>query len=96
MMLIWTSFQKHVVADLADLVVDAGVVQHPLGGGGLARVDVGHDADVADLGQILLNVNRHFWLNLPFLGSPCSQGTGHGAGWPCPVVGLCVGDGHQR
>ena len=36
---------------LADLVVDAGVEQDPLGRGGLARVDVGHDPDVADLGQ---------------------------------------------
>ena len=32
---------------LTDLVVLAGVVEDPLGRGGLARVDVGHDADVA-------------------------------------------------
>ena len=37
--------------DLADLVVDAGVEEDPLGRGGLARVDVSHDPDVADLGQ---------------------------------------------
>ena len=35
------------VVDLADLVVAARVVEDPLGGGGLARVDVGHDPDVA-------------------------------------------------
>src|SRR5690606_41437357 len=40
------------VVGFADLVVDTGVVQDPLGRGGLARVDVGHDPDVADLGQV--------------------------------------------
>jgi hypothetical protein len=34
--------------DLTDLVVLAGVVEDPLGRRGLARVDVGHDPDVAD------------------------------------------------
>jgi hypothetical protein len=38
--------------DLTDLVVDAGVVEDPLGRRGLARVDVRHDPDVADLGQV--------------------------------------------
>ena len=33
---------------LADLVVATGVVEDPLGRRGLARVDVGHDPDVAD------------------------------------------------
>ena len=32
---------------LADLVVDAGVEEHALGGGGLAGIDVRHDADIA-------------------------------------------------
>ena len=40
------------VVGLTDLVVDAGVEQDALGGGGLAGVDVRHDADVADLGQV--------------------------------------------
>ena len=39
------------VVDLADLVVDAGVEQDPLGRRGLARVDVRHDPDVAGLGE---------------------------------------------
>ena len=39
------------LVDLTDLVVDAGVEEDALGRGGLARVDVGHDPDVADLGQ---------------------------------------------
>ena len=34
------------LVDLADLVGLAGVVEDPLGRGGLARVDVGHDPDV--------------------------------------------------
>ena len=32
-----------------DLVIDAGVVEHPLGRGGLAGVDVRHDADIAHI-----------------------------------------------
>ena len=32
---------------LADLVVDAGIEEHALGGGGLAGIDVRHDADIA-------------------------------------------------
>src|SRR5664280_2297183 len=39
------------LVDLADLVRDAGVEQDALGRGGLARVDVRHDPDVADLVQ---------------------------------------------
>ncbi len=31
---------------LADLVRSAGVIEHPFRGGGLAGIDVGHDADV--------------------------------------------------
>ena len=31
---------------LADLVVDAGVIQDPLRGGRLARIDMCHDADI--------------------------------------------------
>jgi hypothetical protein len=42
------------LVDLTDLVVDTGVEQDALGRGGLAGVDVGHDADVADLGQVVL------------------------------------------
>ncbi len=40
------------VVDFTDLVADAGVEEDPLSGGRLARVDVGHDPDVADLGQV--------------------------------------------
>jgi hypothetical protein len=35
--------------DLADLVVDPRVIEDPLGRRGLARIDVGHDADVTGL-----------------------------------------------
>ena len=37
---------RGALVDLADLVGAAGVVEDPLGRGGLARVDVGHDPDV--------------------------------------------------
>ena len=40
---------RGALVDLADLVVAARVVQDPLGRRRLARVDVGHDPDVADL-----------------------------------------------
>ncbi len=39
------------LVDLADLVIDTGVEQNPLGGRGFARVDMRHDPDVADLGE---------------------------------------------
>ena len=42
----WSMVGRAVV-DLADLVGLAGVVEDALGRRGLARVDVGHDADVA-------------------------------------------------
>src|SRR4051812_13279101 len=48
------------LVDLADLVVDAGVVEDPLGRRGLARVNVRHDPDVADLGEGGYDVGRHF------------------------------------
>src|SRR5699024_1900189 len=43
------------VVRLADLAIDARVVQDALGRGGLTGVDVSHDADVADLLQVLLD-----------------------------------------
>ena len=33
--------------DLTDLVIDTGIVENPLRGGGLAGIDMGHDADVS-------------------------------------------------
>ena len=44
------------VMHFADLVVDAGVVQDTLGGGGFACVDVSHDTDISGLLQ--RNVSR--------------------------------------
>ena len=46
--------------DLAHPVRGAGVVQHPLGDRGLAGVDVGNDADVADLAQF---AGHGFWFD---------------------------------
>jgi hypothetical protein len=44
---------------LTDLVVDAGVKEDALGRRGLARINVGHNPDIADLGQISLDVDSH-------------------------------------
>ncbi len=43
----------------ADLVVDPGVEQDPFGGRRLAGIDVRHDADIADLGQVREDVECH-------------------------------------
>jgi hypothetical protein len=51
--------------DLTDLVRDARVEQDPLGGGGLAGVDVRHDADVADLVQVGGDVDGHGRSSIP-------------------------------
>ena len=39
--------------DLADLVGAAGVEEDTLGGSGFARVDVGHDPDIAGMGEVV-------------------------------------------
>ena len=51
--------RRGAVVGLADLVVDARVEQDALGGGGLAGIDVRHDADVADLAQVGEHVLCH-------------------------------------
>ena len=43
---------RGTVVGLTDLVVHTGVEEDPLGGGRLAGIDVGHDADVANLVQV--------------------------------------------
>jgi hypothetical protein len=45
--------------NFTDLVSDARVEQDALGGGGLASIDVSHDADVADLVQVGKHVLCH-------------------------------------
>ena len=37
------------IVNFTDLVVLTGVIENPLGRGGLARINVGHDADIAGL-----------------------------------------------
>ena len=44
------------LVDLAHAVRGAAVEQHPLGDGGLAGVDVGDDADVAELFEIAVDM----------------------------------------
>ena len=55
--------------DLTDLVVDSGVEQDALGGRGFARVDMRHDPDVADLGEVYGGHGGHFFLVLVSRGS---------------------------
>ena len=52
---------RGAVVRLADLVVDARVEQDALCHGGLTGIDVGHDADVADLGEVCQHVKCHWW-----------------------------------
>ena len=52
------------LVNLADLVRLARVVQDALGRGGLAGIDVGHDADVAGFGKLVLSLSHEY---LPFL-----------------------------
>ena len=46
------------LVDLTDLVGLAGVVEDALGSGGLAGIDVGHDADVAHVFELVLNLSH--------------------------------------
>src|SRR5699024_3278068 len=52
------------VVGLAHLTVDTGVEEDAFGGGGLTGIDVGHDADVADLLQVGQCFECH-WLKTP-------------------------------
>ncbi len=65
------------VVGLTDLVVDAGVEQDTLGGGGLAGIDVGHDADVS--GILQRNFSRHSFsfLRLPAVVGESLVGLSH-------------------
>ena len=54
------------VVGLADLVVLTGVEQNTLGSGGLAGIDVGHDADIADVVEVRNLFSHRF--SLAFLG----------------------------
>ena len=66
------------VVDLADLVGLAGVVQDALGGSRLTSIDVGHDADVAKVFELVLNF-CHVSL-LPWTRSDSARTRG----WPRP------------
>src|SRR5205085_10656804 len=44
---------------LADLVRDARVEEHTLGGRGLTGINVRHDADIAELTEVLLSHNSY-------------------------------------
>jgi hypothetical protein len=48
---------------LTDLVIDSGVEKDALGRGGLARINVGHDPDIANLGQVSFDIDSHMNLS---------------------------------
>ena len=60
--------RRRTVVRLTDLVIDTGVEQDALGGGGLAGIDVRHDADVADLVQVSQHFLCHRFLPRSLLG----------------------------
>ncbi len=67
------------VVDFADLVGDAGIVENPFGGGGLAGVDVGHQADIANF------VHRNGFHFMPaFECSASTSGSARRRGWNRP------------
>ena len=75
------------LVDLTDLVGDAGVEEDALGGGGLAGVDVRHDADVADLVEVGGDVDSHCCVSVPrkLVGARGVRGrTTRGAGRTAP------------
>src|SRR5215831_7483329 len=51
--------RRGALMDFTDLVVDAGVEQDALGSRSLARVDMRHDPDVADLGEVYCGLGGH-------------------------------------
>ena len=73
------------VMGLADLVVDAGVEEDPLRGGGLPGVDVGHDADVPGILQRCLP--RHMPSLFSHDGAPLTSGSGRR---PCWLLRSCA------
>ena len=65
------------VVDLTDLVGLAGVVENALGSGGLTGIDVGHDADVSQVFELVLHLCH---ILLP----PTRSGSERTRGWPRP------------
>ncbi|GAA1350480.1 hypothetical protein GCM10009636_09350 [Arthrobacter koreensis] len=51
-------------------MVDTGVEQDALGGGGLAGIDVRHDADIADLVEVGKHVQCHGYSLVLVLAPP--------------------------
>ncbi|ANA99818.1 hypothetical protein BB28_19720 [Mycobacteroides chelonae CCUG 47445] len=64
------------VVDLTDLVRDTGVEEDAFSRGGLAGIDVGHDAEVADLVQ----VGQHFLCHRSFRSFASNWGWRNWAG----------------
>ncbi|CAB4824474.1 unannotated protein [freshwater metagenome] len=81
------------LVDFTDLVVDSRVKQDALGCRGFARVDMSHDPDIADLGQIECGLGRHVALR-------CSRLSGKNSCWwkffclPAVMGKSLIGFGH--
>ena len=80
--------RRGTLVHLAQLVVAAGVVEDPLGGGGLAGVDVGHDADVADAVELVHLRHAAAGLCLCHCHVCVTTGSGRRPCWPAPF-GRC-------
>ena len=65
------------VVGLADLVVDAGIVEDTLGGGRLAGVDMGHNADISGIFQRDFSCHISVSPPLPAEVGECLVGFGH-------------------
>src|SRR5262249_54856632 len=77
------------LVDLADLVGSPRVEQDALGGGGLARVDVGYDADVSN--TVKRNLACHDFVSALLVGAGQREAVTSGSGrtpcWPRPCGG---------
>src|SRR5206468_3512832 len=76
--------------DLTELVVDSGVEQDALGGRRFARVDMRHDPDVSDLGEVYAGRGGHFFLvlvSLVLVSRALTSGSGRRPCWTPPSCG---------
>ena len=70
--------------NFADLMVNTGVVQNALGGGGLACVDVGHDTDISGHLQGYVSRRCH---GLNLLSKQINNGNARKPCWLLPSCG---------
>ena len=76
--------RSSAVMNFADLMVNTGVVQNALGGGGLACVDVGHDTDISGHLQGYVSRRCH---GLNLLSKQINNGNARKPCWLLPSCG---------